>query len=160
MEIIDYQKDNLNNGSTKGIRLAIVVSRFNREVTEKLLEGALSEIREQNIDEKDCTVVWVPGAVEISLVAQRLAQSASFDAIVCLGAVIRGETTHYDYVCSMVSEGIQQVALQNDLPIIFGVLTTENEEQAFDRCGGSHGHKGKDAVDTAIEMVSILKKIS
>ncbi len=139
---------------------AIVVSRFNTEVTEKLLEGARARLVERGFEPGLITVVYVPGAVEIPLAAQRLAQTGLHKAIICLGAVIRGETTHYDYVCDQVSQGCAQVALQFDLPVIFGVLTTENEAQALDRVGGRHGHKGRDAVDTAVEMVSVLSQIS
>lgn len=139
--------------------LAIVVSRFNEEVTLRLLDGALSRAKEAGFGDKELTVVWVPGAVEIPVTAQRLAQLGIYEAIVCLGAVVRGETTHYDYVCEQVSQGCQQVALQNDVPVIFGVLTTENEEQALDRAGGKHGHKGRDAVDAAREMVAVLRQL-
>ncbi len=140
-------------------RLAIVVSRFNEDVTLKLLEGALNRLKELDHNTSQLCVVWVPGAVEIPLVAQKLANSQNYDAIITLGAVIRGETTHYDYVCDQVSQGCQRVSLDAKIPVIFGVLTTENEEQAYDRLGGRHGHKGKDAVDTALEMVATLKKL-
>ncbi len=143
----------------KPFPIAVVVSRFNEEITSGLLEGAVARLRELEFEDSQVTIVKVPGAVEIPLVAQRLAQLGSFDAIVCLGAVIRGETTHYDYVCEQVSQGCQHAALQNDLPVIFGILTTENEEQARDRIGGKHGHKGRDAVDAAVEMVSVLRQI-
>lgn len=139
--------------------VALVVSRFNESVTSGLLEGALRRLSEKGFTDSQITVVKVPGAVEIPLAAQRLAQLGSYDAVICLGAVIRGETSHYDYVCQQVSQGCQHVALQNDLPVIFGVLTTENEEQALERIGGKHGHKGCDAVDAAIEMVSVLRQI-
>lgn len=141
-------------------RLAIVVSRFNEPVTEALLQGALAQADLRGIPSAQVSVFSVPGAVEIPLVAQRLARSQKVDAIVCLGAVIRGETTHYDYVCQQVSSGCQQVALNEDLPVVFGVLTTENKAQAMDRCGGNHGHKGKEAIDVAIEMLALLSQIS
>src|SRR5262249_4934638 len=102
--------------------------------------------------------VWVPGAIEIPIMVQRLAKTTRYEAIIALGAVIRGETTHYDYVCQQVSYGCQRLALDYNLPVIFGVLTTDTEEQALDRVGGQHGHKGRDAVDTAIEMVKVLRK--
>lgn len=154
MEIINSQNINVH------CRLAFVVSRFNEEVTAKLLEGALERAKEKGFANSDITVVWVPGAVEIPVAAQRLAlRRNSYGAIICLGAVIRGETTHYDYVCNMVSSGCAQVAINHNTPVVFGVLTTENEEQALERCGGKHGHKGKDAVDTAIEMVATLRRI-
>jgi 6,7-dimethyl-8-ribityllumazine synthase len=154
MEIINSQSINVH------CRLAFVVSRFNEEVTSKLLEGALEQAKSRGFANSDITVVWVPGAAEIPVAAQRLAlRRNSYGAIVCLGAVIRGETTHYDYVCQMVAQGCNQVALNYNIPVIFGVLTTENEEQALDRCGGKQGHKGKDAVDAAIEMVATLRRI-
>lgn len=153
MKVIDSQKGAIQ------FPVAIVVSRFNHEVTGKLLEGALGRLRERNFSEEQITVVWVPGAVEIPLAAQRLAQTGRYNALIALGAVIRGETTHYDYVCDQVSQGCSQVALQNDVPVVFGVLTTENEAQAFDRTGGKHGHKGADAVDAAVEMVLTLREI-
>lgn len=137
--------------------IGIVVSRFNEEVTTRLLEGAHQRLKELGFDEGQITVVEVPGAVEIPVVLQRLAEMKQFDALIALGAVIRGDTSHYDYVCEMVSSGCQQISLDFKLPVIFGVLTTENEEQARERCGGSHGHKGREAVDTACEMVSLLR---
>ena len=140
-------------------RLAIIVSRFNTEVTDKLLEGALARLKELDVDTQQVPVITVPGAVEIPLVAKKLAKQEQYDAIICLGAVIRGETTHYDYVCDQVSQGCQQVALDYELPVVFGVLTTENKQQALDRCGGNHGHKGVDAVDCALEMASVLEKL-
>jgi len=140
-------------------RLAIVVSRFNEEVTSKLLEGALARAKEKGFANTDISVVWVPGAVEIPVAAQRLALRSSFSAIVCLGAVIRGETSHYDYVCQSVMQGCLQVSLAHNIPVIFGVLTTETEEQALDRCGGKHGHKGKEAIDSAVEMVATLRRL-
>lgn len=147
-------------GKFSNFRVAIVVSRFNEEVTSKLLEGAKERLVERDISSDNCLVVWVPGAVEIPLAVQRIAQLAKYDAIIALGAIIRGETTHYDYVCDQVSQGCQRVMLENDVPVVFGILTTENDEQAADRIGGKHGHKGKDAVDTALEMVAVLREIS
>lgn len=139
-------------------RIALIVSRFNPEVTEKLLEGALERMRELSLDNE--TVVWVPGAVEIPLIAQHLARSNHYHAIIALGAVIRGETTHYDYVCQQVSDGCQKVALENHIPVIFGVLTTEDEEQAQARVGGAHGHKGREAVDAAYQMIGLLGQLT
>ncbi|MCB0406062.1 MAG: 6,7-dimethyl-8-ribityllumazine synthase [Bdellovibrionales bacterium] len=153
MEIIDEQSAAIQ------FPVAIVVSRFNEEITGLLLEGALARLRERDFHEGLVRVVWVPGAVEIPLAAQKLAALGTYDAIICLGAVIRGETTHYDYVCDQVSNGVQSVALQFGLPVIFGVLTTENDEQAQARVGGAHGHKGRDAVDAAVEMVAALRRI-
>ncbi len=139
--------------------VAIVVSRFNPEITQRLLEGAKARLEEKGFLSSQVTVVHVPGAVEIPVAASWLAQSGQFRAIIALGAVIRGETSHYDYVCDSVTQGCQRVALDSGLPVIFGVLTTENEQQALDRVGGQHGHKGADAVDTAVEMVSLSEKI-
>jgi len=144
----------------ESFKIAIVVSRFNEEVTTKLYEGAVQRLRELQFAEEHVTVVWVPGAVEIPIVAKQLARTDQYEVIICLGAVVRGETTHYDYVCDQVSRGCQRVALKYDIPVIFGVLTTENEEQAFARAGGAHGNKGSDAVDAALEMVSVLTQIA
>lgn len=139
-------------------RIAIVVSRFNVEITTRLLTGAQERLRD--LSTKEELVAWVPGAVEIPLMAQHLARSKKYDAIITLGAVIRGETTHYDYVCQQVSGGCQQVALENHIPVIFAILTTENDMQALDRVGGKHGHKGEDAVDAAFHMISLLRQLS
>lgn len=139
--------------------VAIVVSRFNQEITQKLYEGAIERLNELHFSSEHITVVWVPGAVEIPLAVQRLAKSNQFEVIICLGAVIRGETSHYDYVCKQVSDGCQKIALEQDLPVIFGILTTESEEQALDRIGGKHGHKGREAVDAACDLVSVLRHI-
>lgn len=144
----------------KKIKYAIVASEFNQIITDALLHGALERLEELNVHKDDITVIRVPGAVEIPLVAQLLAKENKHQAIICLGAVIRGETTHYDYVCEQVSEGCQRVMLDYSIPVIFGVLTTENEEQAQDRVGGAHGHKGKDAVDAAITMVNIVNQLT
>lgn len=143
-----------------GFEIAVIVSRFNSPITDKLLEGALQRLDELEFDKNKITVVRVPGAVELPITAQKFAKVGKVDAIVCLGAVIRGETTHYDYVCSQVSDGCQRVALDHDIPVIFGVLTTENKAQAMDRLGGKHGHKGFDAIDAAYEMVSLLRQIT
>lgn len=140
-------------------KLAIVISRFNEEVTQALYQGAIQRLNELSFPEQYITVVWVPGAVEIPLTAQRLAKTDAFSAIICLGAVIRGDTNHYDYVCNMVSQGCLEVSLQHDIPTIFQVLTTENEQQAMARAGGEQGNKGRDAVDAAFAMVSVLEQI-
>lgn len=139
--------------------IALVISRFNEEVTKALFKGALERLKEYNFADHQITIVWVPGAIEIPIVAKQLAKIDSLEAIVALGAVIRGETSHYDYVCQQVSDGCLKVALDFDIPVIFGVLTTENEEQAFERCGGRHGHKGKEAIDAALDMVSVLRQL-
>lgn len=153
MKTIDAQN---KSGAYK---IAVVVSRFNQEVTSKLYEGCIAQLRERKIADSDILAVWVPGAVEIPIAAQKIAQLGIYDVIIALGAVIRGDTSHYDYVCDQVSQGCQKVSLQNNLPVIFGVLTTENDDQAFARVGGSHGHKGTEAADAAIEMVSCLREI-
>lgn len=140
-------------------KYAIVVGEFNQYITEKLLEGALSRLEEQGITQDHIHVFKVPGAVEIPLAAQLLAKKRDYLAIICLGAVIRGDTDHYDYVCEQVSQGCQQVMLAFEIPVIFGILTTNNEQQAQDRIGGKEGHKGKDAADAAIAMVNIVKTI-
>jgi 6,7-dimethyl-8-ribityllumazine synthase len=138
---------------------AIVASEFNQSITDLLLEGAKNQLITSGIPSENITVIRVPGAVEIPLAAQLLAKSHHYAAILCLGCVIRGETSHYDYVCQQVSYGCQKVMLQFDLPVIFGVLTTDNFIQAEDRVGGRHGHKGKEAADAALKMVRIVEQI-
>lgn len=142
------------------MKVGIVVSEFNQDITSKLLLGALSRFAEQGVKEENLNIVKVPGAIEIPLVAKLFARSQKYHAIVCLGAVIRGETTHYDYVCQQVSTGCQQVMMEYNLPVIFGVLTTENEEQALARTGGAEGNKGADAADAALAMAKVVKTIS
>ncbi len=143
----------------KACRIAIVVSLFNQFITGRLESGCIKQLYSGGIQKDNLTVVEVPGAVELPLVAQKLAQSKSYDAVIMLGCVIRGDTDHYDYVCQQVSYGCQKVALDSGLPIIFGVLTTDNEEQALARVGGQHGHKGVDAADAALAMIEIMKQI-
>lgn len=139
--------------------LTIVVSRFNTPVTQRLLDGALTRLKALNFKDEHIQVIHVPGAVEIPLVCKRIAKSGKARAIIALGAVIRGETSHYDYVCKYVTEGCLSVSQSYELPLIFGVLTTENDDQAFARAGGKHGDKGKESVDAAIEMVQVLEKL-
>jgi len=141
------------------VNIAIVVSRYNINITQQLLSGAVTRLFEQGLSEDSVTVVWVPGAVEIPITAQRLADTEKYQAIICLGAVIFGETRHFDYVCEQVSQGCQQVALMNDIPVIFGVLTTDNVEQAEARVGGAKGNAGRQSADAALEMVSVLRQI-
>jgi len=143
--------------SIKDALIVLIKTEWNAEIVDELEKGCLRIASQYRISTK--TVV-VPGAVEIPLVAQLLAKENKHQAIICLGAVIRGETTHYNYVCEQVSEGCQRVMLDYSIPVIFGVLTTENEEQAQDRVGGAHGHKGKDAVDAAITMVNIVNQLT
>ncbi len=139
------------------MKIAVITSRFNGEITQKLYDGALARFAQRGVLSDQLFSFWVPGAVEIPLIAKKCAQQ-NYAAIVCLGAVIRGETTHYDYVCDQVSQGCQQVMMQYEIPVIFGVLTTENEAQALARVGGAHGHKGKDAADAALEMIALLEQ--
>lgn len=141
------------------LRLGIVVGRFNEFIGSKLLDGAIDAAVRHGILKEDITVAWVPGAFEIPLVAKRMVNSGAYDAVVCLGAVIRGNTPHFDYVASEVAKGIAQVSLQSEKPVIFGVLTTDSIEQAIERAGTKAGNKGAEAVNTAIEMVNLLEKI-
>ncbi|MDQ0203519.1 6,7-dimethyl-8-ribityllumazine synthase [Pectinatus haikarae] len=145
--------------SAKGLRFAIVVARFNEFITSKLLSGAIDTLNRHDASQDDVTVAWVPGAFEIPLVAKKMAQSDKYDAVICLGAVIRGSTTHYDYVCNEVSKGVAAVGLSTGVPTIFGVVTTENIEQAIERAGTKVGNKGTDAAMSAIEMADLLRKI-
>lgn len=147
------------NISGRGLKFAIVVSRFNEFITSKLLGGALDMLKRHETDEQSIDVAWVPGAFEIPLVAKKLASSGKYDAVICLGAVIRGSTTHYDYVCNEVSKGIATVGLTTGVPTIFGVVTTENIEQAIERSGTKAGNKGSDAAMSAMEMANLLKAI-
>lgn len=150
----------LNTQEVPGcFNIAVVVSRYNHDITQKLHDGAVERLQELGFSNDRITIAWVPGAVEIPLAAQRLARTGNFDAIVCLGAVIYGETRHFDYVCEQVSQGCQTVALTNDIPVIFGVLTTNNLEQAQDRVGGKKGHVGRESIDTAYDLVSVLNQI-
>lgn len=141
------------------MKIGIVVAEFNRDVTSKLEEGALAFLKEKGLKPKNIEVIHVPGAFEIPLIAKALLKTKKIDAVIALGAVIRGETTHYDYVCQAVERGCTQLQLEFVKPVVFGILTTENEEQAFDRVGGKHGHKGRDAAETALRMVEALKNI-
>ena len=141
------------------MKIAIVVSQFNQVITDPLLSGALSHLSELGVDPEKTDVISVPGAVEIPLIAKLLAKAKKYHAIICLGAVIRGETSHYDYVCEQVSVGCQQVMMEFEIPVIFGILTTENMDQAYDRVGGNEGHKGKEAADTAVIMIKEVEKL-
>ena len=138
-----------------GLSLAIVVSRFNDSITAKLLAGAQEAVRRYGVDGHD--VFWVPGSFEIPVVAKRLAGSGRYHAIVCLGAVIRHETAHFEYVAGQAAEGIQRVALDTGVPCMFGVLTCDTDEQALDRAGGKHGNKGFEAVEAAIRVANLLR---
>lgn len=141
------------------IRIAIVASRFNSEITQPLVDGGLLRLQQLGIAGDNVALVWVPGAIELPLMAQRMAQTGRYAAIICYGAVIRGDTDHYDTVCQSVAYGCQRVALSQNLPVVFGVLTTHNEEQALARVGGSHGHKGYEAAEAAVAMVQQLEQL-
>lgn len=143
----------------QGKKFGIVVSRFNEFITSKLLSGALDALKRHEVAEDDVQLAWVPGAFEIPLVAKKMAKSGKYDAVICLGAVIRGATSHYDYVCNEVAKGVAQVGLQTEVPVAFGILTTENIEQAVERAGTKAGNKGYDAAMSSLEMVSLLEAI-
>jgi 6,7-dimethyl-8-ribityllumazine synthase len=143
----------------KGLRFGIVVSRFNSFISERLLEGAMDALRRSGAEEGDCSVVRVPGAFEIPLATKKMVKTGRFDAIICLGCVIRGATPHYAYIASEVTKGIASLSLESEVPIAFGVLTTETIEQAIERAGTKVGNKGFDAALSAIEMANLLKEI-
>lgn len=142
----------------EGIKVGIVAARFNEFIVSKLVGGAVDGLVRHDVNEDDITIAWVPGAFEIPLVAKKMAKSGKYDAIICLGTVIRGQTSHYDYVCNEVSKGIAQVSLESELPVMFGILTTENIEQAVERAGTKAGNKGYDCALGAIEMVNLMKQ--
>jgi 6,7-dimethyl-8-ribityllumazine synthase len=142
-----------------GLRVAIVVARFNSNITEVLLQGAIEAWKGAGGDESTLDVARVPGAFELPIVAQALAQTKNYDSIVCLGCVIRGDTDHYNYVCDQTASGIMRVGLDSSIPVIFGVLTTDNLQQALDRAGGKDGNKGADAIYAAIETATLLKSL-
>ena len=143
----------------KGIKVGIVVGRFNEFIGSKLLSGALDTLRRHGADEADVSVAWVPGAFEIPLTAKKMAKSGKYDAVICLGAVIRGATAHFEDVSAEVSKGISAVGLDSEIPVIFGVLTVDSIEQAIERAGTKAGNKGSEAAASAIEMVNLLKEI-
>lgn len=143
----------------EGMKVGIVASRFNEVIVNKLLSGAVDGLIRHNVEENNITAAWVPGAFEIPAAAKKMAESGEYDAVICLGTVIRGQTTHYDYVCSEVSKGIAHVALSSGVPTMFGVVTTENIEQAIARAGSKSGNKGYDCALSAIEMVNLLNQI-
>jgi 6,7-dimethyl-8-ribityllumazine synthase len=143
----------------RGMRLAIVAGRFNAHITRPLVDGALGALTELGLATEDVPVHWVPGAFEIPLVAKRLAESGRVDGVICVGAVIRGETAHFEYVAGPCAAGVAQAGLDTGVPVIFGVLTTDDEQQALDRAGGSAGNKGDEASRTAVEMVTLLRQI-
>ncbi|ABO67571.1 MULTISPECIES: 6,7-dimethyl-8-ribityllumazine synthase [Geobacillus] len=143
-----------------GLKIGIVVSRFNEFITSKLLSGAIDGLTRHGVSDNDITVTWVPGAFEIPLVAKKMAESKQFDAIITLGAVIRGATSHFDYVCSEAAKGVSHAALTSGVPVIFGVLTTDTIEQAIERAGTKAGNKGWEAAVSAIEMANVLRGLA
>lgn len=145
--------------NASGMKLGLVAGRFNDFITSRLVEGALDTLKRHGADEDDQTVVWVPGAFEIPLAAQRMASSGRYDAVIALGAVIRGATPHFDYVAAEVSKGVAQASLATGVPIIFGVLTTDTIEQAVERAGTKSGNKGASAALAAVEMVDLLRNL-
>ena len=148
-----------SNVATKPFSIALVVSRFNPLITQRLLDSALARLKALNFSDALIQVIHVPGAVEIPLICKQLAKEQSIKAIITLGCVIRGETSHYDYVCQMVSDDCLSLSMEHNLPIIFGVLTTENAKQALARSGGEHSDKGSESVDAAIEMVELMRNL-
>jgi 6,7-dimethyl-8-ribityllumazine synthase len=143
----------------KQLRIAVVTSRFNEAITQRLFDGAMARLAVHGMQADQIRTFSVPGAVEIPLVAKQLAKGGAVDAIIALGAVIRGETSHYDLVCDQVSQGCAKVSYDYDLPVVFGVLTTEDSAQALARSGGEHSHMGESAVDTALEMIGLLDQL-
>ena len=143
----------------KDLKFAIVASRFNEFISVKLLDGAVDALKRHGVEDGEITIAWVPGAFEIPLIAQKLAQSKNYDAVICVGAVIRGSTPHFDYVASEVSKGIANVSLASGVPVIYGVLTTDTIEQAIERAGSKAGNKGFEAAEGAIEMANLIRSI-
>lgn len=141
------------------IKVGIVVARFNEFITSKLLGGAVDALKRENVNDDDIEVAWVPGAFEIPLIADKMAKSGKYDAVICLGTVIRGSTSHYDYVCAEVSKGVAQVSLNSGIPVMFGVLTTDTIEQAIERAGTKAGNKGFECGQGAIEMVNLIRNL-
>ncbi len=152
-------KEIIGKLDAKGARIAIVASRFNELITRGLLQGAIEGLQRFGVDTTDTPVVWVPGAHEIPVAAQRLAQSGQYDSIVCLGAVIRGTTTHFEYVAGNAAAGINQVSLETGIPVIFGLLTLETIEQGLERAGSKCGNKGFESIEAAIEMISLMHQL-
>ena len=141
------------------MKTAIVVSRFNEIITNKLLSGAEDGLLRHGVEADNISVFWTPGAFEIPMVAKKLCQSKKYDAVICLGAVIRGQTSHYDYVCNEVSKGVAQVSLETGIPVLFGILTTDNIEQAVSRAGSKSGNKGYECAVSAVEMVNLINQL-
>ena len=144
---------------SEDIKVGIVVARFNEFITSKLLGGAIDGLKRENVKDDDIEVAWVPGAFEIPLIAKKMAESKKYDAVICLGAVIRGATSHYDYVCAEVSKGVAQVSMNSEIPVMFGILTTDTIEQAVERAGTKAGNKGFECAQGAIEMVNLIREM-
>lgn len=142
-----------------GVKVGIVAARFNEFIVSKLVSGAVDGLVRHGVENDNIDLAWVPGAFEIPLIAEKMAESKKYDAVICLGAVIRGATSHYDYVCNEVSKGVAQVGLNSRVPVLFGVLTTENIEQAIERAGTKSGNKGYDCALSAIEMINLIKEL-
>ena len=143
----------------KGVKIGIVAGRFNEFITSKLVGGAVDVLKRNDVNEEDIDIAWVPGAFEIPLITKKMAESKKYDAIITLGAVIKGSTPHFDYVCAEVSKGVAQISLQTGLPIMFGVLTTNNIEEAIERAGTKAGNKGSDVAFGTLEMIDLIKNI-
>ena len=143
----------------KGIKIGIVAGRFNEFITSRLVGGAVDVLKRNDVNDEDIDIAWVPGAFEIPLITKKMAESKKYDAIITLGAVIKGSTPHFDYVCAEVSKGVAQISLQTGLPIMFGVLTTNNIEEAIERAGTKAGNKGSDVAFGALEMIDLIKNI-
>ncbi len=144
---------------SKEIKIGIIAARFNEFITSKLLSGTLDTLHRHDVKDEDIDIAWVPGAFEIPLIASKMASCGKYDAVICLGSVIRGSTSHYDYVCNEVSKGIAQVSLSTGVPVMFGVLTTENIQQAIERAGSKSGNKGSDCAAGALEMVDLIRSM-
>ena len=145
--------------ANKGMKVGIVAARFNEIIVNKLLGGAIDGLVRHGVEDKNITAAWVPGAFEIPTIAKKMAESKKYDAIIALGTVIRGQTSHYDYVCNEVSKGVAQISLETGVPVLFGIVTTENIEQAIERSGTKAGNKGYDCALGAIEMVNLMRKV-
>lgn len=144
---------------SKEAKIGIVVSRFNEFITGKLLSGAVDTLLRHGVDDENISVAWVPGAFEIPLISKKMAETGKYDAIICLGAIIRGSTSHYELVCNEAAKGVAQVSLETGVPVLFGIITTENIEQAIERAGSKAGNKGSECAEGAIEMINLCKRI-
>lgn len=144
---------------SKEAKIGIVVSRFNEFITGKLLSGAVDTLLRHGVDDENISVAWVPGAFEIPLISKKMAETGKYDAVICLGAIIRGSTSHYELVCNEAAKGVAQVSLETGVPVLFGIITTENIEQAIERAGSKAGNKGSECAEGAIEMINLCKRI-